>query len=86
MKTAFRTAGLILVLVAALASPPSAFSQAGCYTYCYYFCLDDNTHTTNSATYAQCCQHASGGSFPCPNGKQGTPFGYLGCHGAQYCP
>ena len=79
MKTAFRIFGLTLALVAALFSPASAFSVT-----CYYFCWPGGRQTTTT-TYEQCCQGASGGEFPCPDGSQGNPYGYNGGAGPQFC-
>ena len=77
MKIVLRLVGLILVLAAVLALPARAS-----FVTCYYFC-SDGRHTIG-ATYEACCQGAPG-SFPCPNGSQGSPYGYMTPTGPKFC-
>jgi hypothetical protein len=77
MKTAFRVFGLTLVLVATLYSTASASIVT-----CYYFCRDGR-HTT-STTFEACCG-GSTGNFPCPDGTQGSPYGYNSGLGPKFC-
>lgn len=79
MKAALRIAGITLALVAALNSSVGA----SFYVTCYYFCLPEGRRTTG-ATYEQCCGSAAG-NFPCANGSQGTPYGYMSPTGPQFC-
>lgn len=79
MKSALRIGGLTLALLAALEAPAHAV-----YVQCYYFCVPDGRRTTG-ATYEECCYGASSGNFPCPNGSQGTPYGYMSPTGPQFC-
>ncbi len=78
MKIALRIVGLTLALAAALDTPASAS-----FVTCYYFCFPGGRQTTGT-TYEACCQGAPG-NFPCPNGGQGQPYGYMTPAGPQFC-
>ena len=82
MKTTFRIVGLTLALGAALYSPARASSPL---VTCYYLCAPGGVRTT-TVTYDQCCGGAPpSGNFPCPNGQQGTPYGYNSGLGPKFC-
>ena len=79
MKTALRIAGITLTLAAALNSSVGA----SYFVTCYYFCIPEGRRTT-TVTYEQCCEGAPG-NFPCANGSQGSPYGYMSPMGPQFC-
>ena len=87
MKATFRIVGLTLALVAALYTPSSAASSppsSSTWVTCYYFCWPGG-RTATGTTYGTCCEGAPGGHFPCPDGSQGSPYGYDQGLGPQFC-